>query len=214
MQRGASPPSSYAAAPPLRPALRPRRRARAPRQAPRRRRPRHHASSGRGCRRRGRSRPPSSGDRRRGGARPCRCRLRRCAATKPSAVALTVRTTGATGSESSDGSPPWAEIQRSYSARAEPSCTAASARRVLRLVDAEIGEREQMRARAEDELGEVGRPLAAQRRDRLADLERVADRAARAADPCPSARRRPRARLLARARASSPRARAHPRASS
>ena len=53
------------------------------------------------------------------------------------------------------------------------------------LVDAEIGEREQMSAGAEDELGEVGRPLTAQRRDRLADLERVADRAARAAGPCP-----------------------------
>ena len=34
-----------------------------------------------------------------------------------------------------------------------------------------------MRGRVEHELGEVGRPLAAERRDRLAHLERVADRA-------------------------------------
>ena len=53
-------------------------------------------------------------------------------------------------------------------------------------IDAEVGEREQVpRARVEDELGEVRRPVAAQRRERLADLERVPDRARRAADPCP-----------------------------
>src|SRR6266511_4730146 len=43
------------------------------------------------------------------------------------------------------------------------------------LVDAEIREREQVRGGLEHELGEVRRALAAQRLDRLADLERVPD---------------------------------------
>jgi hypothetical protein len=45
----------------------------------------------------------------------------------------------------------------------------------LALVDAEVREREQPRARREDELGEVRGPLATKRRHRLADLQRVAD---------------------------------------
>ena len=45
----------------------------------------------------------------------------------------------------------------------------------LVLVDPEVGEREQPRARVEDELREVRRPLAADRVARLGDLERVAD---------------------------------------
>src|SRR5256886_1618117 len=45
----------------------------------------------------------------------------------------------------------------------------------LVLVDAEIGECEQVSDRVDHELPEVGRPLAAQRGHRLADLERVAD---------------------------------------
>ena len=42
-------------------------------------------------------------------------------------------------------------------------------------VDPEIGERQQPRARVQDELGEIGRPLAAHGGARLADLERVPD---------------------------------------
>ena len=45
----------------------------------------------------------------------------------------------------------------------------------LVLVDPEVGEREQPRARVEDELREVRRTLAADRVARLGDLERVAD---------------------------------------
>ncbi len=45
-------------------------------------------------------------------------------------------------------------------------------------VDVEIGEREQARAGSDHELREVGRPLAAQGRHRLAQLERVSDRVA------------------------------------
>ena len=45
----------------------------------------------------------------------------------------------------------------------------------LGLVDPEIGEREQACARIGDELREVGRALAANGRERLAHLERVAD---------------------------------------
>ena len=46
------------------------------------------------------------------------------------------------------------------------------------VVEAEVGQRDEPRRGGEHELGEVGRSLAANRRDRLADLERVADRAA------------------------------------
>ena len=48
----------------------------------------------------------------------------------------------------------------------------------LRLVDAEIREREQLSGRIEDELAEVRRPAAAHRLPRLPHLERVPDRAA------------------------------------
>ena len=81
-------------------------------------------------------------------------------------------------------------------------------------VDPEVGEREQPGTRVEHELGEVGRPVAAHGRERLAHLERVADRGAerlvhvgeQADDLAPGA--------APRARASPPRARARPRASS
>jgi len=46
----------------------------------------------------------------------------------------------------------------------------------LGAVDVEVGEREQVCAGVEHELAEIGRPLAAQRCDGLAHLERVADR--------------------------------------
>src|SRR2546430_7027151 len=46
----------------------------------------------------------------------------------------------------------------------------------LLLGHTEIGEGEQVRAGGEDELVEIRRPLAAQRRDGLAKLERVPDR--------------------------------------
>ncbi len=46
----------------------------------------------------------------------------------------------------------------------------------LRLVHAEVGERKQVRTGREHELGEVGRPVAAHGRERLADLESVPDR--------------------------------------
>ena len=48
-----------------------------------------------------------------------------------------------------------------------------TARLVVR--HAEVGERQKPRRRFGDELDEVGRALAAQRRDRLADLERIPD---------------------------------------
>ena len=48
----------------------------------------------------------------------------------------------------------------------------------LGLVDPEVGEREQLAARVEHELGEVGRAVPAHRVERLAHLERVADRGA------------------------------------
>ncbi len=82
----------------------------------------------------------------------------------------------ALGSAATSGSPPCARTQRSYAANAEPSATARSARRApLAAVDAEVGEREQVRRRVEHELGQIGRPVAAHRLERLAHLERVAD---------------------------------------
>ena len=45
-------------------------------------------------------------------------------------------------------------------------------------LDAEVGERQQVCGRAENELGEVGRPGALERVERLVDLERVPDGAA------------------------------------
>ena len=47
----------------------------------------------------------------------------------------------------------------------------------LGLVDTEVGEREQPCRSGKHELGEVGWAAAADRRDGLADLERVSDRA-------------------------------------
>ena len=78
-------------------------------------------------------------------------------------------------------------------------------------VDPEVGEREQPRAGVEHELGEVRRPLAAHRVERLAHLERVADRGAerlvhvgeQADDLASGVAGRARASLSARRRASS-----------
>ena len=115
-----------------------------------------------------------------------RCRSRPSARTKPVARRLDlVRRRRRAAARSSLGSPPCARSSARTWRAPVPSASAASARAsALGLVDAEIGEREQMSARVEDKLREVGRPFAAQRRDRLADLERVADRVARAAGPC------------------------------
>ena len=99
--------------------------------------------------------------------------------TKPSALARTSVTTGALGSAAS---------RRVSALRRDPALVRRERRTVLDRghgarsaflpVDAEVGERQQMSARIEHQLREVGGALAAQGRDRLADLERVADRLA------------------------------------
>ena len=72
---------------------------------------------------------------------------------------------------------PGLSSQRRQAASAEPSAIAAAARAAaLGEADAEIREREQTGRGLEHELGQVGRPLAAHGRERLAHLERVADR--------------------------------------
>ena len=114
---------------------------------------------------------------------------------------------GASGSASRSGSPPCARIQRSYvRERGAVGDGGLGAAPALGDVDAEIGEREQARARVEHELGEVGRPVAADGVERLADLERVADRAAERLVHVGQQARRPRGRPACRARASSRRA--------
>jgi len=68
---------------------------------------------------------------------------------------------------------------------AEPSPIVPSARaRPSRLVEPQIRSREQMRRGRQNELGEVGRPLAEKSRVRLRDLERVPDGVPEPADPC------------------------------
>ena len=99
--------------------------------------------------------------------------------TTPSRGARTSRTTGAVGRTARSGSPPCARIQRSYaSQRRAVGHRCLGAPPPLGDVDPEIGEREQARARVEHELREVRRALPGDRLDRLADLERVADRGA------------------------------------
>src|SRR3954452_6650833 len=78
-------------------------------------------------------------------------------------------------------------LRRVAALRADPALVRLEGRAVgdrlhrpdaaLLLVDPEVGDREQPRARGEHELEEVARPLALDRRDRLPDLKRVPDRA-------------------------------------
>ena len=75
--------------------------------------------------------------------------------------------------------PPCASIQRRQVASALPSAIALlGAAPPLCLVDTEVGEREQLAARVEHELVEVGRAAAAHGLERLEHLEAVADRCA------------------------------------
>ena len=87
-------------------------------------------------------RRPAPRSERRDADRSRRDRLRRARRRAPAPA----RTTGACGSAATSGSPPCARIQRSYASTAAPSAIASSARRrPSSLVDAEVGEREQLR---------------------------------------------------------------------
>ena len=129
----------------------------------------------------------SSAARRRGGARRCRRRIAPSARDEAArGRADRSRRPARAAARPRSGSPPCAAIQRSYSAerRAVLRPRASARRRPSASSMPRSESASRLRARAEHELGEVGRPLAAERRDRLAHLERVPDRAARAAGPC------------------------------
>jgi SAM-dependent methyltransferase len=114
-----------------------------------------------------------------------RAELERCltegerAGTNDDAVCATrSRTTGASGEpKGRDRRPARGSSARRQSWRIHPLRVFGEARFFVE-IDSEIGECEEPRARVEDELGEVRRPLTVDRLDRLADLERVPDRPA------------------------------------
>ena len=129
---------------------------------------------------------PSSAGRRRGGARrsPTRDRAERVHRARARG-ACTWRTTGALRQRAEVGV---------AALRADPALVRRERRAVgdgrlgaapsLRLVDAEVGEREQVRARVEHELGEVGRALAADRVGAPRGSRARSRPRARAAGPC------------------------------
>ena len=161
------------------------RRVRGSRRARRPRRPRRRAWRGRRRRRSGRSSPPSSAGPAPRWSAAWPIWIAPSLRTNPADGAVTSRTTGARGSASGSGSPPCARIHRSYAASAEPSATASSAR--LRPSTSSMPRSESASRCATDastSSGKSGGPLAADRVDRLADLERVARPPARAAGPC------------------------------
>jgi hypothetical protein len=79
------------------------------------------------------------------------------------------------GSVTTRASPPCAAIQASAVATASPPPSAASTRRRRTRPVVGSGQDDQLDRRAADQLGQVGRPLAAQHREGLVDLEGVAD---------------------------------------